>query len=219
MRRIGRRLANSGALEVVATAVPGMKDILVLGKVKQLEQAQVADLVIIDAPAAGHAVSFLLSARGLLDAVQVGPVRKQAAEVVELLSDPARCQVVLVTAPEETPVSELVETAFTIEDRAGVALGPVVVNGRVPSLDGLAAEAVSADESLDADPAMLADAARVRLDLEARQAEQQVRLADLLPLPQITLPFLFTADIGPAEIDVLADAFTAGVEALEPVPG
>ena len=37
-----------------------------------------------------------------------------------LLSDPARCQVMLVTLPEETPVSEAIETAYTIEDRAGV---------------------------------------------------------------------------------------------------
>ena len=61
--------------------------------------------------------------------MRVGPVRNQAADVVELLSDPARCQVMLVTIPEETPVNELVDTAFAIEDRAGVALGPVVVNG------------------------------------------------------------------------------------------
>ncbi len=65
MRRISRRLSRSGALDVVATAVPGMRDILVLGKVKQLERAGVADLIVLDAPAAGHAVSFLLSARGL----------------------------------------------------------------------------------------------------------------------------------------------------------
>src|SRR5262245_4900309 len=140
LRRIGRRLSNSGALEVVATAVPGMKDILVLGKVKQLERAGAADLILLDAPAAGHAVSFLLSARGLLDAVRVGPIRKQATDVVELLSDPARCQVMLVTLPEETPVTELVETAFAIEDRAGVALGPVVVNGCVEPVAGLQAE-------------------------------------------------------------------------------
>ena len=73
MRRISKRLTRSGALDVVATAVPGMKDILVLGKVKQLEQARAADLIVVDAPAAGHAISFLLSARGLLDAVRVGP--------------------------------------------------------------------------------------------------------------------------------------------------
>src|SRR3954451_16115855 len=137
MRRISKRLTNSGALDVVATAVPGIKDILVLGKVKALERSNVADLIVLDAPAAGHAVAFLLSARGLLDAVRVGPVRKQAADVVELLTDPARCQVVLVTVPEETPVTELVETAFAIEDRAGVALGPVVVNAALPALGTL----------------------------------------------------------------------------------
>ena len=131
MRRISRRLTASGALDVVSTAVPGMKDILVLGKVKALERADAADLIVLDAPAAGHAISFLTSARGLLDAVRVGPVRKQAADVVELLTDPTRCQVMLVTVPEETPVTELVETAFAIEDRAGVALGPVVVNSYV----------------------------------------------------------------------------------------
>ena len=88
MKRISKRLASSGALDVVATAVPGMKDILVLGKVKSLEESRTADLIIVDAPAAGHAVTFLLSARGLLDAVRVGPIRKQAQDVVSLLSDP-----------------------------------------------------------------------------------------------------------------------------------
>ena len=148
LRRIGRRLASSGALEVVATAVPGMKDILVLGKVKQLERAGAADLIVIDAPAAGHAVTFLLSAQGLLDAVRVGPIRKQAQDVVELLTDAERCQVMLVTVAEETPVNELVETAFAIEDRAGVALGPVVVNGCVapiPDLTALAADRLDGD--------------------------------------------------------------------------
>src|SRR6202795_2874812 len=129
MKRISKRLASSGALDVVATAVPGMKDILVLGKVKSIEETRSADLIIVDAPAAGHAITFLMSARGLLDAVRVGPIRKQAQDVVSLISDPERCQVMLVTLAEETPVSEVVDTAFAIEDRAGVALGPVVVNG------------------------------------------------------------------------------------------
>src|SRR6266513_165973 len=137
MRRISKRLANSGALDVVATAVPGIKDILVLGKVKSLERSNVADLIILDAPAAGHAVTFLLSARGLLDAVNVGPIRAQAQDVLELLTDEVRCQVVLVTLPEEAPVNEVVETAFALEDRVGLHLGPVVVNALYPVLDGL----------------------------------------------------------------------------------
>src|SRR5690606_22662626 len=117
LSRISKRLVSSGALEIVATAAPGIRDILVLGKVKALERGGSYDLVVLDAPAAGHAISFLLSARGLLDAVRVGPINTQARDVLEMLTDPARCQVVLVTLPEETPVNELVDTAYHLEDR------------------------------------------------------------------------------------------------------
>jgi anion-transporting ArsA/GET3 family ATPase len=228
MRRISRRLAASGALDVVATAAPGIKDILVLGKVKQLERLSATgapgtpDVLILDAPAAGHAVTFLMSARGLLDAVTVGPIRAQASDVLELLSDPARCQVMLVTLPEETPVNEAVETAFNLEDRAGIKLAPVVVNAMYPPLGGL-----------DADPSGVAEAVGVRLtpgeidalrraaDFRRRRTELQVRqvqrLADALPLPQLHLPFLFTTEIGPAEIDTLAGALASEVARLAPV--
>ena len=131
MSRISKRLASTGALDVVATAAPGIKDILILGKVKQLERAKAADLIVLDAPAAGHAITFLLAARALLDAVRVGPINTQAREVLDLLTDAERCQVMLVTLPEETPVNELIDTAYHLEDRVGVSLGPVVVNGLV----------------------------------------------------------------------------------------
>jgi anion-transporting ArsA/GET3 family ATPase len=224
LRRISKRLVNSGALDVVATAVPGMKDILVLGKVKQLDVQRAADLILLDAPAAGHAVSFLLSPRGLLDAVRMGPIRKQAADVIDMLSDPARCQVMLVTIPEETPVNELVDTAFVIEDRVGLSLSPVVVNGCYPHLDvveddrhvardaELSGVSMSEHETRD-----LARAAEFRAQRQALQASEADRLSELLPLPQVRLPFLFHAELGPPELDVLADAFTEGIEAL-PVP-
>src|SRR5437660_511024 len=67
LRKISRRLTRSGTVDVVATAAPGIKDIVLLGKVKQLEQQGGADLIILDAPAAGHAVTLLLSANTLLD--------------------------------------------------------------------------------------------------------------------------------------------------------
>ena len=223
---------KTGALDVVATAVPGMKDILVLGKVKSLDVQRTADLIIVDAPAAGHAITFLTSAQGLLDAVSVGPVRKQATDVVELLSDPERCQVLLVTIPEETPVSELVDTAFAIEDRTGVCLGPVVVNGCYEDLAvGRTAQrrrhqlgattpprpASSATPSCSTCSCPtarrdLARAAAFRSERAAIQHHQADRLGHMLPLPQIRLPFLFTADLGRREIEHLADAFTAGVE-------
>jgi hypothetical protein len=119
--------------------------------------------------------------------------------------------VLLVTLAEETPVNELVETAFALEDRVGVSLGPVVVNGLYPdvSLDIDAAGAMP-----EADRRALVAAAAFREDRVALQREQVDRLAERLPLPQIHLPFLFTADLTPADVDVLTGELEAGIGAL-----
>jgi anion-transporting ArsA/GET3 family ATPase len=223
LSRISRRLVASGALDVVATAAPGIKDILLLGKVKQLEREGVADLIVLDAPAAGHAITFLQSARSLLDTVSVGPINAQARDVLELLEDHRRCQVVLVTIPEETPVNEAVDTAFSLEDRVGIGLGPIVVNGVYPALAGLAADpaaaATVADVALRPGEAdTLAAAAAFRRDRMALQATQVARLEAQLPLPQLRLPFLFTTDIGPAELEELSRALLDEVEALAGLP-
>ncbi len=222
MSRISRRLVSSGALDMVATAVPGIRDILVLGKVKQLEQGATADLIVLDAPAAGHAITFLQSAAGLADAVRLGPINKQAQDVLALLSDPKRCQVLLVTLPEETPVNELVETAFKLEDRVGVSLGPVVINGCYPELPGLEVSPTAAAKAAGTtlrkgEAAALSAAASFRRDRMALQAEQIARLAAALPLPQLTLPYLFDAEIGPSQLDLLAAELISGIEALDAV--
>ena len=219
MSRLSRRLLSSGTIDVVATAAPGIKDILVLGKVKQLERAAVADLIVVDAPAAGHAVTFLTSAPGLLDSVSVGPIRAQAADVLELLGDPERCQVLLVTLAEETPVNEVVETAYALEDRVGLRLGPVVVNGLYPELPHLDAdpEEAAAEAGVHLRPGeaeALGDAAAFRRRWTAIQAEQVERLAAGLPLAQLRLPFLFTTEVGPTEVAELATSLAEGLTAL-----
>jgi len=220
MSRISRRLASSGALDIVSTAVPGIKDILILGKVKQLERAKAADLILLDAPAAGHAITFLLAARALLDAVRVGPINTQAREVLDLLTNADRCQVVLVTLPEETPVNELVDTAYHLEDRVGVSLGPVVVNGSYAATDGLDADpaeaaSVAATTLRDGERESLAAAADFRRHRMALQHEQIERLATQLPLPQLHLPFLFNADLGPPELEALARELLDAIANLE----
>ncbi len=219
LSRISKRLVSSGALDVVATAAPGIKDILILGKVKQLERSGEADLLILDAPAAGHAITFLQAARVLLDTVRVGPINAQAKEVIEMLTDHERCRVVLVTLPEETPVNELVDTAFSLEDRVGIGLAPVVVNGLY---DDIAGVDVAPDVAAEAagttlrpgEAAALAEAAAFRADRTELQDEQVRRLAEQLPLEQIRLPYVFTTEIGPTELEALADRLLAEIEAL-----
>ncbi|MEN9505940.1 MAG: hypothetical protein RI958_1866 [Actinomycetota bacterium] len=195
LRRVSRRLATSGVIDMVSTAAPGIDDIVVLGKLKQLERSDTYDLVVVDGPAAGHAISFLLAPRGLLDAVRGGPLRTQALDVLEMLADPARCQVVLVSLPETTPMNELVETAYSLEERVGVQLGPVVING----VDAAALLEVPDD----ADP-VLAAAARFRNERRRLHQRELARLADELALEQIHLPHIATAALGPADIERLA---------------
>jgi anion-transporting ArsA/GET3 family ATPase len=219
LKRVSKRLARSGILDVVSTAIPGIRDVLVLGKVKQLERDGAADLILVDAPATGHAITFLTSAGGMVSAARGGPLRTQAQDVVELLSDPSRCRVILVTLPEELPVSETIESAYTLEDKAGVQLGPVIVNACDPEPVGLerpAAEVVAA-AGLTVAPEHLAalDEARAfRLARHAVSTEQIERLRRDLPLPHLLVPALDAATIGPAETEILAAALADAVTTL-----
>jgi hypothetical protein len=209
-RRVARRLAKSGMLDVVATAVPGVRDILVLSKIVQLERTGTPDLIVVDGPASGHATTFLTSAQGLLDSSRAGPIRALAADAVELLRDPTRCQVILVTLAEETPVNETVETAFDLTDRVGTHLGPVVVNDLHSRLDNFDADpeaaAVAAGVIL---PPGQAEAMRAAATFshhrQTMQRDQTARLAESLPLPQLRLPHLHAEEIGLLEIDQLVD--------------
>ena len=221
LRRVSKRLARSGVLDVVATAIPGIRDVLVLGKVKQLEREALADLILVDAPATGHAITFLTSASGLVSAARGGPLRTQAQDVVDLLSDPARCRVILVTLPEELPVSETIESAYTLEDRAGVQLGPVIVNACDPEpvgLDRPAAEMAAAVGAADRVPpghlAALEEARLFRLARHAVSNEQVERLGRELPLPRLLVPALDAETIGAAETALLADALAGAVTGL-----
>jgi anion-transporting ArsA/GET3 family ATPase len=223
LKRVSKRLANSGVLDVVSTAIPGIRDVLVLGKIKQLERERVADLIVVDAPATGHAITFLTSPKGMVDAARGGPLRTQAQDVVDLLSDPARCRVILVTLPEELPVSETIESAYTLEDKAGVQLGPVIVNACDPEpvgLDRPASEvAAAAGVAGSVSPAHLAalEAARqFRLGRHAVSAEQVDRLRRELPLPHLLVPAVDAATIGPGESQALARALAEAVGALVP---
>jgi len=218
---IARRMARSGVLEVVATATPGIKDLLVLGKIRQLETSRAADLIVVDAPAAGHALGFLRSPAGVRETARAGTIHRQADEALAMLSDSSRCQVMLVTIPEETPVNELIETSFAVEDEVGISLGPVIVNGVLPTIHGLDPDRVRRPHSgvvTDLEIDDLRAAATFRAQRTSLQKHQISRLADQLPLPQIHLPQLFVPYLGSQEIERLADAFTHGIEQLEDRP-
>lgn len=212
-RRIAKRLNRTGVIDMVGTAAPGIDDIVVLGKVKQYERSGEYDLVVVDGPAAGHAVTFLMSATGLADAVRGGPIRSQADDVLELLADSERCMAVLVTLPETTPVNETVETAYALEDDVGIRLGPIVVNGvdqgtDLPDADDVDAALQAADLD-DAVSEVLRDAATFRRSRRSMEREALDRLAAALPLGQVQVRALPVAGLDADDVDALADELIA----------
>lgn len=178
--RASRRLLAAGIVDLVASTAPGIDDLLILGKIKQLEQTGEWDLIVVDGPPAGQAIGLLRAPLSLRQAVRGGPIHTQAIEILNMLADPARCRVMMVSTPELTPVSELIDTAFEIEDQIGVALGPVVLNG----ID---------DESLPKNGngnSELNEALIYRRNRQQRHELACALLTQKLPLQQLRLPRL-----------------------------
>ena len=126
---ITRQLDRLGIVDLVASTAPGIDDLLVLGKIKQLVREDEHDVVIIDGPAAGHAVDLLRAPRTLKRTIPGGPIAQQADDVLEMFAEADRMRVMLVTRPAMTPVSELLDTSREITGTLGISLSPVVVNG------------------------------------------------------------------------------------------
>jgi anion-transporting ArsA/GET3 family ATPase len=170
------------------------------------------DQIVVDAPPTGRLPRFLDAPRAIVELVGAGPIRRQAKSVRDMVEDPRRLQVVLVTHPEEMAVRETIEAAETL-GKMGVALGPIVVNGLVPSIPNLGRDpeatlrAQAREENLALDEAAIAELARVAASRARRARNKRKAIAELnaaLDLPHVELPLLFTDGIGRAELDLLA---------------
>jgi len=196
-----RRLAQSGVIEVVGAAAPGIHDLVVLGKVKQFANAGQHDVVILDAPATGHATSMLSSVSGLLDIVEGGPIREQALDVQRLLMDADRCGAFIVSTAETTPVNESIELISAIRS-IDVALAGAIVNAVEP--DEMLVNLPDKERSrLPAEVAEVIDAAIAR----HQQSRHNVgRFIDALNVGVTVVEKLPTADLNRDLIAKLATA-------------
>jgi anion-transporting ArsA/GET3 family ATPase len=210
-------LRNAGFRQLM-NAAPGWRELITLGKVWHLEQMQEAperpryDLIVVDAPASGHGVTFLDAPRVVVSAVRAGPLRRQAARVEELIEDPARCVLLPVALAEELPTRETTELVVRLRGQVGIAVDRVVVNGIVPfpfpegleDLDvRLAALAPELPLGALPRPEALARCAahlRARCELNRRYAEE---IRKQTGLPILPLPFLSQGVRGPEELALL----------------
>lgn len=208
-----KRIQGDKVLDALATATPGVKDLLVLGKIRQMEDNNEYDLIVVDAPASGHAITMLRSAAGVADSVDSGPLHEQAVLVRDMLADGNRCQIVLVTLAEETPVTEIIEAAYRLEDEIGITLGPLIANALTadppaPLTDTQMAELPEdVVESLRQAIAFQHERSRVR-------DTQLERLDTELPLPRIHLPALDDVPLGRDELEQLVEVLESELREL-----
>lgn len=224
---VSRVLRNRGFRQLM-DAAPGWRELITLGKVWHLEQQKDArggplhDLLIVDAPATGHGLTFLDVPRVVVSAVRAGPLRRHAGAVEAMLKDPRDTLLLPVALPEELPARETAELVQRVREGVGIAVDRVVVNAvpappfppALPDLDARLA-ALPRDAALPGipDPAVLARcAAHLRGRFELAR-EYVGRIAEWTALPAVELPWLPEGVRGPAELERLASALLAGERA------
>jgi anion-transporting ArsA/GET3 family ATPase len=203
---LSKAMTSSRIFTYLAAAAPGLRELLVIGKVwdlAQLDQRRTGDtpydLVILDAPATGHALGMLRTARTFRDVARVGPISRQAGRIDAFLTNRELTGVVAVAAPEEMPVNETIEFIAALEDEMQLQPDAVVVNGVYP--DRFRDAEIAAIESVDGDSARLR--AALVTDRRARHHRNQVRRLRRRAAA-ITLPFLFEPELDDSSLAQLA---------------
>ena len=210
----GRILGHSHAFQYFVAAAPGAKELITIAKVWELAQLhrwdshnRTYDLVIVDAPASGHGLAMLTAPSTFGDIARVGPIRRQAHKVRDMLADPQRTGYVAVALPEEMPVTETLELGGRLHDAVGLGLDMIFVNGLYPdrfrAIDTAALRAAATD-SLPPDARAAVQAALAEHGRARSQRAHLRRLRRESGVPVHTLPFLFDADLGLPEYRTLA---------------
>jgi anion-transporting ArsA/GET3 family ATPase len=214
---VGRIGPLARTFDFVADAAPGVKEILSVGKLAYEVRERHYDLVVVDAEASGHIVAQIGAPRVIRELVKVGMVREQTAWMTRILEDPDVTGVVVVTTPEEMPVSETIDLVARLRRDAGVAATAIVANRVLPALfDRRQSEVVGRLGDVEQ---LLVDAAGpgVRRVLTAAQVTEGrrrtgnrhlERLRTGIPegLPVLYVPELFTKATGRRVVSLVSEA-------------
>jgi anion-transporting ArsA/GET3 family ATPase len=216
---VARALLENRAMRGFLGAVPGLDAYALLGKAwwhttEQSDGRPRYDLTILDGPASGHAALMLRIPGAILAAMPKGPLSRDARAIDQLLHDPTRAALLVVTLAEDLPSREAGELVAIARDDLRLPLGPLVVNA-VPSDEAAAPPLgpVLDRPVTDADDPALRATLRLAATARAhrRLADETIAgLARDLGLPILTLPRLPTVDVGPSDVSTLAAKLGAG---------
>lgn len=192
--------------------VPSLQELVMLGKIlyhvqeKQPDGQWRFDVVVMDAPATGHAISFLSVPQVLLDTVPPGPLATEAEKMRDLLVDRDVTAAVLVALPEEMPVNETLDLGAALKKRVKVRPEVVVLNGFIAPRFA-AGDLKALEESKALWPLAKAHFERARMSADA-----QHKLEQGLKLPVIPVPRLFVPKFERAAIEQIAQHLRPALE-------
>lgn len=226
VRRLLRLVFNNRVYQYFVAAAPGLKELMTMGKLwyeaernNEDTGQRLWDIVIMDAPATGHSLQYLRMPGAARDAFGAGLVRREAQRVVDLLTDPARTAVTLVTTAEEIPVNETVAMYRQLRDDLRMPARLLFVNrvhqGRFTSAEVEALqEAAERMEDARERTALREVAARAREEggWTRLNARYRNRLAREIDVPLIEIPYLFAEEFGLAEVKQIAAAIAARLD-------
>ncbi len=214
---VGRIGPIAKAFDFVATAAPGVKEILSVGKLCYEVKEDNYDLVVVDAPAAGHVIGQLAAPQAINDLVKVGLIRTQTDWMLDILSDAAQTGLVIVTTPEEMPMNETLELAARVETETTVTLAGIVVNRVLPELFGTSEEEVFdricqpenlslLSEIAGGSAASVVAGAKLAVALRRTGAGHlaHLRVSVAPSIPMVFLPYLFTKTHGMRAVKQMA---------------
>src|SRR4051812_9453689 len=203
-----RVLGHSHAFQYFVAAAPGAKELITIAKVWELAQTERwnrsnrgYDLVVVDAPASGHGIGMLTTPRTFGEIARVGPIRRQAYKVSEMLADPERTGYIAVALPEEMPVNETIELGRKLRAAIGLDLDAIVMNAMWPE------PFTPRDVTKLRAAAGSAGAVKAALSVHERVKAQRAHLRRLeveTDAPVTTLPFVFESELGLEHYERLA---------------
>ena len=206
---VGRIGPLAKAFDFVATAAPGVREILTVGKFCWEVKERHYDLVVVDGPASGHIVGQLAAPQAINDLVKVGLIRSQTDWMLDILSDPHQTGLIAVCTPEEMPVSETLELATRVREETTVRVSAVVVNRVLPELFNKREEEIFEQLSRPESERVLSEhaggtvtpvleGARLAVTMRRTRSVHLQRLQAGLPkgLPVLLLPYLFARSFG-----------------------
>jgi anion-transporting ArsA/GET3 family ATPase len=218
LRRAGRALRRMGAIDFATTIAPGLRDVLLTGKIKEAvtrhrDGRPIYDAVVVDAPPTGRITRFLNVTSEMAGLARSGPIKTQSDGVMAVLRSP-QTAVHLVTLLEDMPVQETADAIAELTE-AELTVGSVIVNmatepvlpegDLVRAAEGRLTGAELAPALVAAhvhDGAQLADALAAEAVEHARRWAAQDELRDeveALGRPTVELPLL----TGPIDLGAL----------------